>query len=118
MSLLERLKGEPKQDADATRASLARDARAMQAALTGLQLDWVAATGETAELDLHAFVRDLLEGEIAAPTVDVRWLISHDTSPADFYSREIAPNWEGLDEDARAAKLTGFIDLAQSIDAE
>ena len=118
MSLLGRLKGETKRDADAARSSLARDARAMEGALTALQLDWLAATGDAAGLDLHAFVRDLLEGEIAAPTADVRWLISQETSPADFYASEIAPNWEGLAADERAAKLQGFVDLARSVDAE
>ena len=118
MSLLSRVKGERKQDADEARTSLARDARAMEAALTALELDWVTVTGETAEPDLRAFVRDLLEGEIAAPTADVRWLVSRDTLPAEFYAREIAPNWEGLDRDGRAGKLDGFVDLAQMVDAD
>jgi hypothetical protein len=120
MSLLSRLRGEGKQNGNhaTASASLGRDARAMEAALTALELDWVTVTGETAEPDLRAFVRDLLEGEIAAPTADVRWLVAQDTVPAEFYAKEIAPNWDGLDREERAGKLDRFVDLAQMVDAD
>ena len=68
------------------------------------------------ELDLRALVRDLLEGEVEAPTDDVRHMIALGTGPDEFYERELAPNWDGLDEDARADKLDRFVDLAHMVE--
>ena len=112
MGLLDRLRGEHR-DAGERPASLARDAASMRATLTGLHAE----TGGGAEPDVRALTRELLEEEVEAPTADVRWLISQDVDPDGFYAKEIAPNWEGLDELARSDKLDGFIDLAQTIDA-
>src|SRR5918998_595995 len=69
------------------------------------------------ELDLRGMVRDLLQGEIAAPTADVRHMIRLDTSPDEFYERELAPNWDGLGEDRRADKLDQFVELAHMVEA-
>jgi hypothetical protein len=112
VGLLDRLKGERAQNA-ARPASLARDAVSMRATLTGLHAE----RGGAGEPDLRAITRDLLEGEVEAPTADVRWLISEDTDPADFYAKELAPNWEGLDELARSDKLDGFLELARMMEA-
>jgi hypothetical protein len=112
VGLLDRLRGERADDRDQP-ASLARDAASMRATLTGIHAE----RGGAGEPDVRAVVRDVLEGEVEAPTADVRWLISEDADPGEFYAKEIAPNWEGLDELARADKLDGFIDLAQMVDA-
>jgi hypothetical protein len=112
VGLLDRLRGERADDRDKP-ASLKRDAASMRATLTGIHAE----RGGTGEPDLKAVVRDLLEGEVEAPTADVRWLISEDVDPGEFYTNEIAPNWEGFDELARADKLDGFVDIAQMVDS-
>ena len=91
--------------------SLARDAQAMRATLTALHDE----RGGT-RVDLRALVRDLLEGEIEAPTSDVSDLVRRGADPDDFYGRELEPNWDGLDEDARADKLDGFLELAWMVE--
>ena len=111
MGLLDRLRGE-RSPAGPAAPSLARDAREMRATLTALHSEHGGA-----ELDLRGLVRDLLEGEVEAPTADVRHMISLDTSPDEFYERELAPNWDGLDEDARADKLDQFVELAHMVEA-
>ena len=112
MGLLERLRagGSSK---DERPASLARDAVTMRATLTGLHAE----RGGAGEPDLRAVTRDLLEGEVESPTVDVRRLIADDVDPEEFYTRELAPNWDGLDELARADKLDSFLELAQMMEA-
>jgi hypothetical protein len=85
----------------------------MRATLTGLHAE----RGGAGEPDLRAVVQDLLEGEVEAPTGDVRWLISQETDAGDFYAGEIAPNWDGLGENARASKLDGFLELARMMEA-
>ena len=59
----------------------------MRATLTGLHAE----LGGGAAPDVRALTRDLLEGEVEAPTADVRWLISQDVDPDEFYAKEIAP---------------------------
>ncbi|TMK67471.1 MAG: hypothetical protein E6G53_02510 [Actinobacteria bacterium] len=86
----------------------------MRATLTGLHAERGGGGGEP---DLRAIAGDLLEGEVEAPTSDVRWLISEEVDPDEFYAGEIAPNWEGRDELTRADRLDGFIELAQTIEA-
>jgi hypothetical protein len=111
VGLFDRLRGEGGTTAP-PRPSLARDARAMRPTLTALHDE---RGGE--EVDLRALVRDLLEGEIEAPTADVRRLVADGADPDEFYARELAPNWDGLDEDARAGKLDGFLDLAWMVES-
>ena len=113
MRLLDRLRGEHR-ETEAAPAPLARDAVRMRATLTGLHAERGGGGGEP---DLRAIARDLLEGEVEAPTSDVRWLISEEVDPDEFYATEIAPNWEGRDELTRADRLDGFIELAQTIAA-
>lgn len=117
MGLLDRLRagGGANGDGDGDRQapSLQRDAARMRATLTGLHAE----RGGAGEPDLRGVVRDLLEGEVEAPTGDVRWLISQETDPDAFYASEIAPNWDGLGENARAGKLDGFLELARMMEA-
>ena len=112
MGLLDRLRVDRRARGDGPRPSLARDAATMRATLTALHSE-----RGGRQLDLRALIRDLLEGEIEAPTSDVRHMIRLDTSPDDFYARELAPNWDGLGEDERADKLDQFIELAQMVEA-
>jgi hypothetical protein len=116
LGLLDRLKGEPKDDAP-ERTSLARDAASMRTTLTGLHAEQVHTTGTRGDPNLRAITRDLFEGEVEAPTADIRWLISQGVEAKDFYESEIAPNWDGLDELQRADKLDGFVELAQMVDS-
>ena len=114
MGLIDRLLGGNGAKADRERpVSFARDAVAMRATLTGIHAE----RGTGGEPDLQAVTRDLLEGEVEAPTRDVTRLIAEEADPDEFYAQELAPNWDGLDENARAAKLDGFVELAQMLDA-
>lgn len=112
MGLLDRLRADRRESGNGPRPSLARDAATMRATLTALHSE-----RGGRELDLRALIRDLLEGEIEAPTSDVRHMIRLDTSPDDFYAGELAPNWDGLSEDQRADKLDQFVELAQMVEA-
>ena len=111
MGLLDRLRVDRRESGNGPRPSLARDAATMRATLTALHSE----RGGGA-LDLRALVRDLLEGEVEAPTGDVRHMIRMGTAPDDFYERELAPNWDGLDEDGRADKLDQFVELAHMVE--
>ncbi|MEA2374436.1 MAG: hypothetical protein QOD53_899 [Thermoleophilaceae bacterium] len=120
MGLLDRLKGEaPEEEGGPEKGSLAREAASMRTTLTGLHAERARAAGGhvSGQPDLRGLVRDLLEGEVEAPTGDIRWLISQHVDAGDFYAAEIAPNWDGLDELQRADKLDGFVDLALMVDA-
>jgi|SRR5918912_2099047 hypothetical protein len=115
MGLFDRLRNGNGNGTTATRErprSLARDARSMRATLTALHDE-----RGGAEVDLRALVRDLLEGEIEAPTPDVAALVAEGAGPDEFYERELGPNWDGLDEEARAGKLDGFLELATMVEA-
>jgi hypothetical protein len=112
MGLLDRLRGN-ESASDERPASLARDAVTMRATLTGLHAE----RGGAGEPDLRGVTRDLLEGEVEAPTADVRRLIADDVDPREFYERELAPNWDGLNEVQRADKLDGFLELATMMEA-
>ena len=84
----------------------------MRDALAALHSEIHVMRGSRAEVDLRQIVSDLLDGEVEAPTADVRELIHRDTDPNDFYERELAPAWDGLGEAQRAARVEGFADLA------
>jgi hypothetical protein len=116
MGLLSRLRGEETEQADEQR-DLAADARAMRAALGSLHAERVRADGPSAAVGLRAIVRDLLEGEVAAPTADVAALVRADLDPDEFYDKELKGSWEGLGEAQRAARVEGFIELSQMMDA-
>ena len=117
MGLLDRLRREREPVQTTLAGTLQGDARAMRTTLSALNVERTAAHAAPAEPDLRGLVRDVLEGEVVAPTDDVRFLISADTDPDGFHSAEIRPNWDGLDENARAAKLDGFLELARMADA-
>jgi hypothetical protein len=51
----------------------------------------------------------------SAPTTDLRHLKDRGTDPDDFYRRELAPNWEGLSQQERAAKIDQFIELSNML---
>jgi hypothetical protein len=113
MGLLDRLRGSeaPSRTGGST---LARDAAAMRDALDALQRE---AGGGSARLSLRSAIRDMLEGEIAAPTADVAALRSRDVDPDDFYTREVAPSWDGLNEAQRAARLDGFLEMCALLES-
>ena len=110
MGLLDRLRGDASTAGPAA-PSLARDAREMRATLTALHSE-----RGGGELDLRAMVRDLLEGEVEAPTSDIRHMIRLGADPDEFYESELMPNWDGLDEDRRADKLEQFVELAHMVE--
>ena len=109
MTLLDRLRGRD-ETAEPDAGDLTRDARAMRATLDRMR------TGRGG-VDLRAIVRDLLEGEVAAPTRDVAALTRAGTDPDAFYHKELAPSWDGLSEAQRAARLDGFLEMCQMIEA-
>jgi hypothetical protein len=118
MGLLDRLRGDGVRAETPRSGRLADDARAMRTTLSALHAERSASVAPASwEPDLRAIVRDILEGEVASPTDDVRFLISADTDAGDFYATEIEPSWDGLGENARAAKLDGFFELARMADA-
>jgi hypothetical protein len=114
MGLLARLTGK---EPERRRHGFAADARAMRAALDALHAELERVNGAGAPVDLRSMVRDLLEGEIAAPTGDIAELMSLGEDPDEFYEREVKPSWEGLGEAQRAARVEGFLELATMIDA-
>jgi hypothetical protein len=48
----------------------------------------------------------------AGSTTDIRWLKQRGVDAERFYETELRPNWEGLDQHARAAKIERFIELS------
>jgi hypothetical protein len=113
MGLLDRLTGGGSAASEAPAPpTLARDARAMRATLAGMQAEH----GPSAPIDLRGMVRDLLDGEVEAPTRDVATLRDEGLDADDFYEHEIAPSWEGLDEAARASRIEGFLDLCAMVE--
>ena len=113
MGLLDRLTGGGAATGEAPpRSDMARDARAMRATLNGIQAE----RGPAAPIDLRAITRDLLDGEVEAPTRDVAALRDERIDADDFYQHEIAPSWEGLDEAARASRIESFLDLCAMVE--
>ncbi|MEA2440447.1 MAG: hypothetical protein QOH76_1871 [Thermoleophilaceae bacterium] len=114
MGLLTRLWG---REPERRSGGFADDARAMRATLSGLhtELGWV--QGAAAPVDLQAIARDLLEGEVEAPTADIAELVRAGTDPEEFYEKELKPSWDGLGEAQRAARVEGFIELSQMMDS-
>jgi hypothetical protein len=51
----------------------------------------------------------------SAPTTDLRWLKANGADAEDFYRHELAPNWEGLSQHQRAAKIDQFIELSHML---
>src|SRR3954447_21388331 len=114
MGLLTRLRG---REPERRTHGFAADARAIRNALDGLHAELERVNGRGAPVDLRAMVRELLEGEVAAPTRDIAELIRIGEDPDEFYERDVMPSWEGLGEAQRAARVEGFLELATMIDA-
>jgi len=51
----------------------------------------------------------------SAPTTDVRWLKEQGVDGEQFYRRELAPSWEGLDREQRAEKIDRFVELSHML---
>jgi hypothetical protein len=115
MGLLTRLRGRTSEERPA--GGLPEDARAMRRALTALHAEQQRVHGPTTEVDLRAIVGELLEGEVEAPTADVAELVRSGADPDEFYEKELKGSWEGLGEAQRAARVEGFIELSQMVDA-
>jgi hypothetical protein len=116
MSLFKRLMG-TESAAPRESGGLAADARSMRTALAGMHAELGRVNGPGAAVDLRAIVRDLLEGEVAAPTADIATLVRHQVEPDEFYEHEVGPSWDDLGEAQRAARVEGFIELSTMMDA-
>jgi hypothetical protein len=112
MGLLDLLRGDGR---PARTATLAADAHAMRTTLDALRRELEAAHRGTWVPDLRPLLRDLLEGEVEAPTADVAALRRDGTDPDEFYERELAPNWDGLSQEERATKIERFMRLSNSL---
>jgi hypothetical protein len=115
MGLLTRLMG--REQPERRGGELAADARAMRVTLAALHSDTIRLRGADAPVDLRAMVRELLEGEVEAPTADIAWLVRTGVDADEFYESDIAPPWEGLGEAQRAARVEGFLELSTMMDA-
>jgi hypothetical protein len=112
MGFLKRLR-QPDPAPDAPReGGLARDARAMRAALTALNAEREQLDPGRAEIDLRGLASDLLQSEVSPPTADVARLVREGVDADHFYDKELARSWEGLNENQRAARVEQFAGLA------
>ena len=66
------------------------------------------------DFDLRGLTRDAFA---SAPTTDLRWLRERGGSADDFYDRELAPSWDGLEQAQRAEKIEQFVRLSNSLGA-
>ena len=89
----------------------------MRSTLASLHAEHQRVHGPTAPVDLRGIVRELLEGEVEAPTADVAELVRSGAEPGEFYEKELKGSWEDLGEAQRAARVEGFIELSQMVDA-
>jgi hypothetical protein len=67
------------------------------------------------ELHLEGLCRDVFA---SAASTDIRWLKDRGVDADSFYRRELAPNWDGLDQGARERKVEGFIDFSNMLGGE
>jgi hypothetical protein len=112
MGFLDRLRQADTAPSPERAGSLAADARPMRSALTALNAEREQLDPGRAEIDLRGLAGDLLQGEVAPPTGDVARLIRDGISADEFYDKELARSWEGLDENKRAARVEQFVSLA------
>ena len=115
MGLLTRLMG--REQPERRGGELAADARAMRRTLGALHGETKRLRGPDAPVDLRAIVRELLEGEVEAPSADIAWLVRTGIEASEFYESDVAPPWEGLGEAQRAARVEGFLELSTMMDA-
>ena len=117
MGFLDRLRQSDRTpDAAARAGNLALDARAMRMALQALNARREEIDPGRAEIDLRALVADLLGGDVQPPTADVQRLIHDDIDPAEFYDKELARAWEGLNENQRVNRVEQFAQLAAMLE--
>ena len=116
MGFLDRLKAPERAPQPPADGSLSRDARAMRKALSALNAERDQIDPGREEIDLRGLVSDLLEGEVAAPTADVARLVRDGVSAGDFYDKELARAWEGLNENQRVARVEQFAGLASMLE--
>lgn len=64
------------------------------------------------EFQLRLLCRDVFASDA---TADLRWLRSRGIDPEAFYRSELAPNWDGLEQRTREARIDGFIDLSHML---
>src|SRR4051812_23595795 len=64
------------------------------------------------EFQLEALCRDVFA---SGSTTDLRWLKFRGVEPAGFYRSELRPNWEGLDQRGRAARIERFLELSHML---
>src|ERR671932_507839 len=67
------------------------------------------------DFDLAIALSDLLD---RAPTADLAALAASGASEDELYERELQPNWEGLDQGRRRAKIESFARFANAIESE
>ena len=56
-----------------------------------------------------------LDAFASAQTTDLRWLKDRGVDPEEFYRRELAPSWHGIDQAERARRLDAFIELSNML---
>ncbi|MEA2448517.1 MAG: hypothetical protein QOG63_449 [Thermoleophilaceae bacterium] len=98
-------------------ATFADDARAMRATLEAIHAELGAVRGPRAEVDVRAAIRDLLDGEYAVPTADLAAMKARRVDADEFYAKEVAPSWDGLNEAQRAARLDGFLEMCSLLES-
>ncbi len=64
------------------------------------------------EFHLRGLCLDVFAG---SHTSDIRWLKERGVDGDQFYKRELAPSWEGLDRAQRAEKIDEFIRLSHML---
>jgi hypothetical protein len=70
---------------------------------------------EDGEFDLAVAFGDLLD---SGATAALRALASEEVDERSFYERELAPNWHGLSQPERRAKVAAFGEVARSLGDE
>ena len=66
------------------------------------------------EFHLRGLCRDVFA---AGSTTDLRWLKGRGREADAFYDAELGPNWENLDQGARAERIERFIELSNMLGA-
>jgi len=72
-------------------------------------------SSDPGDFDLAIGTAELLE---RAPTEDLRALVREGVDEEELYERELRPNWEGLSQGERSAKVVAFARFANSLGDE
>jgi hypothetical protein len=89
------------------RKALDADMRALDA----LANEYATATAD-GTFDMESFA---LRGFETAPTRDIDYLIGLGVTGADFFARELAPNWNSQTREQRAWKIASFVRFANML---